>query len=98
MGIPQVPAVLKNKFIIGDHEQVTALRDYEEKYTKHFGDGEQKRFNVFVEIEYSDTMIVFAGSEQEAREKAEGEFNTFAIDYDISFYAKADEAENDIKN
>ncbi|MFA7346893.1 MAG: hypothetical protein WCZ86_03940 [Desulfurivibrionaceae bacterium] len=86
MNTPQIPEILKKKLVFGDPDQIAALHDYESRCKEFYGaDGEQ-RWNVFVEVEHSETIGVTARSEEEAIEKAKEQFD--AGDFDVSFRAK----------
>lgn len=90
---PQLPEILKRKLVFGDCDQVAALRDYEKQHEAYYGAGDEKRFHVYVEVEYSETITVTARSEKEAVEKARKEFDTFGLDFDVSFNAEEDKTD-----
>lgn len=90
---PRIPAVLAGKLIFGNTEQITALKQYEGDCFSYFGDGKERTYNVHICVEHDEVVQVQAGSEFEAEEKAKDEFDSFDLDYDISF--SADPVEND---
>jgi hypothetical protein len=90
---PQLPAVLKGRLVFGDGDQIAAVRNYEKQHEAYYGTGDEKRFHVYVEVEYSETITVTAKSEKEAVEKARDQFDTYGLDFDVSFSAEEDKAE-----
>jgi hypothetical protein len=86
-GTPRLPEVLTKKLVFGDPEQIAALRKYEEQCREFYGGDGEKRWNVFVEVDYSATIGVTASTEEEAIEKAKDQFD--AGDFiNVSFHAK----------
>ena len=84
----QIPQILKKRLVFGDIEQIGALQKLEAEANNFFGDGNQKEYRVSIEVQYSETVIVTAGSPREAEAKAEENFDILSLDYKICFYAK----------
>lgn len=88
---PTVPKELKGKLTFGDLDQIKALKKHVAEYEEYYGDGTEKRFAVHVELEYSETIMVIAGSAKEAEAKAADEFSLHAIDDMIDIHFDAEE-------
>jgi hypothetical protein len=84
---PQIPQILKKRLVFGDPEQISALQKYEAEVNNSLGDGCQKEYRVFIEVQYSETVMVKAHSRREAEAKAQDSFETFGLNYEISFVA-----------
>jgi hypothetical protein len=84
---PEIPQILKKRLVFGDPEQISALQKYEAEVNNSLDDGCQKEFRVFIEVQYSETVMVKANSRREAEAKAKDSFDIFGLDYEISFHA-----------
>jgi hypothetical protein len=86
--VPQIPQILKKRLVFGDIEQIKAFQKLEAEADNFFGDSNQKEYRVLIEVEYSKTVIISAGSPREAEAKAQEDFDICSLDCKICFYAK----------